>query len=195
VLCGLITQTSGIWQVRHAFEWRAIAPYIIGSAIGIPIGTALLTSVDQHTLRLAIGALLVIYSIYNLARPTARVIERRLAYDVPVGVANGLIAGLTGLGGIALTIWCQFWGDSKDKQRAIFQPVILATFVMTAISLGFAGAFTKETLTLYALALPALGLGLWCGLRLYGNMDAAGFRKAILWLLLVSGVLLIAPIR
>jgi uncharacterized protein len=36
VLCGLVTQGSGIWRVRHAIEWRAVAPFIIGGALGIP---------------------------------------------------------------------------------------------------------------------------------------------------------------
>jgi len=195
VLCGLVTQASGIWKVRHAFEWRAVAPFIVGGAVGVPLGTLLLTSVDQHTLRFAIGVLLVIYATYNLARPAMKPVESRLAFDLPIGVANGFIGGLTGLGGIAVTIWCQLRGGPKDKQRAVFQPVIFATFMMTAVSLGFAGALTLPTLKLYALTLPALALGLWSGLKLYGKLDDAAFRKAILWLLLVSGVALIAPIR
>ena len=83
--------------------------------------------------------------------------------DFGVGVANGLIGGLTGLGGIAVTIWCQLRGGPKDAQRAIFQPVMFATFPMSAISLAVAGAFSIGTLKLYALALPALVLGIWCG--------------------------------
>ena len=47
VLCGLVTQGSGIWRVRHAVNWRTVAPFIIGGAVGVPAGTALLTSVDQ----------------------------------------------------------------------------------------------------------------------------------------------------
>src|SRR5947209_5474742 len=69
VLCGLVTQGSGIWRVRHAINWRAAAPFILGGVIGVPGGTALLTLVDQGVLRLCIGVLLIIYSLYNLARP------------------------------------------------------------------------------------------------------------------------------
>ncbi|HEY6699357.1 MAG TPA: hypothetical protein VI137_00850 [Pseudolabrys sp.] len=58
-----------------------------------------------------------------------------------------------------------------------------------------AGAFSVETLKLYVLALPALILGIWCGLRLYGKLNDAAFRKMILLLLLFSGVALIAPMR
>ena len=51
---------------------------------------------------------------------------------------------------------------------------------MTAISLGVAGAFTIETLKLYAFALPALAPGIWAGIKLYGKLDDAAFRKIIL---------------
>src|SRR6476646_10668438 len=62
VLCGLVTQGSGIWRVRHVINWRAIAPFLLGGVIGVPIGTALLTRVDQNMLRLGIGVLLISYS-------------------------------------------------------------------------------------------------------------------------------------
>ena len=59
VLCGLVTQGSGIWRVRHAISWRAVLPYIIGGAFGIPAGTALVTTVNPDTIRLGIGVLLL----------------------------------------------------------------------------------------------------------------------------------------
>ncbi len=84
-------------------------------------------------------------------------------------------------------------GGPKDAQRAIFQPVMFATFAMSAISFGVAGTYTIETIKLYVLALPVLVGGLWCGLRLYGKLDDAGFRKVILLLLIASGVSLVVP--
>jgi uncharacterized protein len=195
VLCGLVTQGSGIWRVRHAMKWRAVAPFIIGGALGVPAGTALLTTVDPKTLRLTMGVLLVIYSLYSLVRPALKPVQGGIPADFGVGVANGLIGGMTGLGGIAVTVWCQLRGGPKDAQRAIFQPVMFATFVMSAVSFAVARAYTAETMKLYALALPALIAGIWSGLRLYGKLDDAGFRKTILLLLLVAGVSLIVPMR
>src|SRR5262249_12539077 len=93
VLCGLVTQGSGIWRVRYSVNWRTVAPFIIGGAIGVPAGTALLTSVDQGTLRLTIGVLLVLYSLYNLIRPIVKPVRGGVTADLGVGVANGLIGG------------------------------------------------------------------------------------------------------
>jgi uncharacterized protein len=43
--------------------------------------------------------------------------------------------------------------------------------------------------------LPILLAGTWLGLRLYGRVDEAGFRKLVLGLLLASGVALIVSLR
>ena len=195
MLCGLVTQASGIWWVRHAINWRTILPFIIGGAFGVPAGTALLTTINPAALRPGIGVLLVIYSLYSLFRPAIKIAQGGVAANFGIGVLNGFIGGLTGLGGVVVTIWCQLRGGSKDTQRAIFQPVIFATFLTTAISFAVARAFTVETLKLYAFALPVLMIGIWFGLRLYGKLDDATFRKVILWLLLVSGLALIVPMR
>src|SRR5512138_3303752 len=39
VLCGLVTQGSGIWRVRKSIDSKTVAPFILGSALGIPAGT------------------------------------------------------------------------------------------------------------------------------------------------------------
>jgi uncharacterized membrane protein YfcA len=91
--------------------------------------------------------------------------------------ANGLIGGLTGPGGIAKLL-----GAPKDAQRATFQPVTFATFAMIAVAFAL-GTITIETLKLYTFALPVLIVGIWCGLRLYGKLDDAAFRKMVLVLL------------
>jgi uncharacterized membrane protein YfcA len=193
VLCGIVTQGSGIWRVRHAISWPAVAPYIIGSALGIPVGIAMVTTVDPKTIRFGIGVLLLAYSLYSLFRPALKPPKASLSADLGVGVLNGLIGGLTGLGGVAVTVWCQLRGGKKDELRAIFQPVLFATFVMTTIAFAFAGTFTVETLKLYGFALPVLVAGIWSGFALYGKLDDAAFRKLILVLLLASGVALIVP--
>ena len=190
---GLLTQGYAIWKLRDALRWRAVAPVIVGSAIGVPIGTPLLTAVDPAYLRTGIGVLLVLYSAYGLARPAFKPVPSSTPADVVVGSVNGLLAGLTGLTGIVVTIWCQLRGWSKDAQRAVFQPVNFATVVVSAVSFSIAGVVTAETVTLYLLGLPLMALGLWVGFKLYGRLDDATFRQVILVLLLLSGLALIVP--
>jgi uncharacterized membrane protein YfcA len=105
-----------------------------------------------------------------------------------------MLGGLTGLGGVVITIWTQMRDWPKDVQRTVFQPVIMATMSITAVTYAINGAFTLETIKLFFIGLPALAGGLWLGIKLYGRLDDAAFRKVILWLLLVSGVTLLIPL-
>lgn len=191
---GIVNQAYGVWKVRHALQWRRILPFVIGGAVGVPIGAYLVTFLNPAHLRIGVGVLLIAYSTYNLARPTFTPITSSPALDGGIGVLNGLLGGLTGLGGVISTIWVQLGGGAKDAQRAIFQPVLFLTMTMATLTFAASGhLFNIDILKLFLMGLPALLLGLWLGVRLYGRLDDAAFRKAILILLLISGVSLVGP--
>jgi uncharacterized protein len=190
---GLVTQGYGVWKLRHALAWKNVAPFILGGIAGIPIGTALLTYSDPAYLRAGAGLLLIIYGVYGLTQPTLKPVPSNTAIDTGIGFANGVLAGLTGLPGFIITIWCQLRGWKKDFQRAVFQPVLLAAIVANVISLAAARVITADTLRLYLIGLPAMLAGVWVGFRLYGKLNDAVFRKIILVLLLIAGLGLILP--
>lgn len=189
--CTMVTQIYGLWKLRGALQWRLAWPFIVGGAIGVPLGTLLLTHVHPEALRAGVGALLVLYSVYSLARPTLRPVAAGPVADTSIGVLNGLLGGLTGLVGIILVIWCQMRGWSKDTTRTIFQLVVLIIATVAAMSLTAAGAMTVAVGKLYVMALPMMLAGTWAGFRLYGRLDEVAFRKAVLGFLLLSGAMLI----
>ena len=62
---------------------------------------------------------------------------------------------------------------------------------MGALWIGAKGAITTDTIKLFLIGLPALFAGTWLGLKLFGRLNEATFRKIVLLLLLASGVVLI----
>jgi uncharacterized membrane protein YfcA len=192
---GLLTQSYNIWKLRHALNWRTVAPFVIGGLIGVPTGAALVTYVDPNYVRTGVGVLLILYSVYSLARPHLKPRNAGFAADAGIGVINGVLGGMTGLAGPVITMWCNFRGFRKDVQRAVYQPVILAAFVLTAVSLAVAGVVTADLIRIYLYGLPTLAVGLWVGLKLYGHLNEETFRKVILVLLLFSGLALVVPFR
>lgn len=190
---GLLTQGYGVWKLRHTLTWKSVAPFIIGGLIGVPIGTVLLTYLNPAILRGGVGLLLVIYGAYGLTQPVLKPVPSNRLTDTSIGLANGVLAGLTGLPGFIITVWCQLRGWKKDVQRATFQPVMLTAIAANVVALGFAGAITADTMRLYLLGLPTMLAGLWVGFRLYGKLNDAAFRKVMLMLLLVAGLGLILP--
>ena len=158
-----------------------------------PLGAQgiLLNHINPVHLRFGVGVLLVLYTVYGLARPAFKPMKIGVAPDIGIGIVNGLVGGLTGLGGVMSTISCQWRGWTRDVQRAVFQPVLFAAFVVICISMGITGAFTPETLKLYGLGFPFMLAGLWSGFKLYGTIDDETFRKVVLVLLLIAGLSLI----
>jgi uncharacterized membrane protein YfcA len=194
---GLLVQGIAVWKLRHALEWGRLWPLLLGAAFGVPIGVTVLARANVAQVQLGIGVFLVSYGAYGLARPALGPLRRGGAtLDAGVGVLNGIVGGVSGFAGIVVTIWSGLRGWPKDVQRAVFQPVGVATFAMTAFWLGAKGAIAPDVLALAAIGLPFLIGGTWLGLRLYGRLDEAGFRRIVLMLLLLSGgVLVIQALR
>jgi len=195
VAFGLIVQGYSVWKLRRAIRLERLLPLLIGSLVGVPLGVAVLRWTPVAELRIAVGICLVLFSLYSLARPQLGKVTAggRLA-DGGVGVLNGILGGTTGFAGIVATIWCTVRGWPRDEQRAVFQPTGVAVFLGTGLLLGGTGMVTTDTVRLFLIGLPALLIGTWAGLKLYGHLDEAGFRRVVLVLLLLSGLALVAPL-
>ena len=119
---GLLTQGYGIVKLRRALNWQAIWPLALGSAVGIPVGVYLLTYIDLLLLRAGVGAVLMMYSAYSLLRPAIGPFAIGPGGDLAIGFANGILGGLTGLGGVISTISCQWRGGRKTYSGASSSP-------------------------------------------------------------------------
>jgi uncharacterized membrane protein YfcA len=189
---GLIVQGYSLWKLRSSLDWRKLLPFVIGAAVGVPVGVTILTWANPSYVRIGVGVFLILYSLYALFRPAIPPVTAGGATaDAGVGFLNGVLGGLTGLAGILVTIWSGLRGWPKEMQRTVFQPVAVAIFLMSALWIGARGAITADIAKLFVVGLPALLAGTWLGLKLFGRLDEAAFRKVVLGLLLISGVALV----
>jgi len=187
----LVVQGLAIWKLRNALQVVRLLPFVAGGAVGIPLGALLLRTVSADHLRASIGVLLVFFSVYSLVRPKFQLRDNNRIGDSLVGVAGGIVGASTGLAGLPIIIWSTTRGWSKDEQRAVFQPVVVAIFAMTLLWFGASGMVTRDVLQLFFMGLPAALLGTWLGLQLYGSLDETRFRRIVLFLLLISGLTLL----
>jgi len=190
VAYGLIVQGMSVWKLRRSIKLARLLPFLLGAVIGVPIGVELLHWTSPATLRISIGIVLILFSLYNLMRPQLAPVTAGKAADGAIGILNGVIGGATGLAGIAVTIWCTLRGWPRDEQRTVFQPIGVGVFLLTGIWLGGTGLVDAQTLRLFVIGLPLLLAGTWAGLRLYARLDETGFRRVVLGLLLIAGLAL-----
>ena len=194
VMLSVVGQIVSLTTVRHAFDWRHTLPYLVGGALGVPIGIAVLASASPLFIKIAVGGFLIAYTLYQLLQ--RRHIEigdwgGRLA-DGVVGVGGGFLGGFAGLSGPLPLIWLQLRGGPSDAQRATYQPFNLVVLALASVGMALSGQVTRDVLTLTLICFPATLIGALLGARAYARVSAQTFQRVVLVMLLVSGCVLLA---
>src|SRR4029453_17167729 len=122
VFGGVTGQILSAIRVRRGWHLSILLPFVVGSAIGIPIGTRLLPLLDPNRFKLVLGSLLVVCCSLMLATARLPQIKQggRVA-DAGVGLLGGVMAPLSGFSGLAPALWCTLRGYNKDEHRAVIQ--------------------------------------------------------------------------
>lgn len=193
VFGSLIGQFLSAGSVRRGFDRRRVLPFLIGGALGVPVGVTLLGYLDPTLFKAGVGALLAVYCpAVLLARELPRVTFGGRSADGAVGFIGGVMGGIGGLTGPAPTLWCTLRGWGNDAQRAVFQSF---NIVMQALTLAFYaanGLLTLEAARMFVLIVPAMVVPTLIGARLYRRFSDTAFRRLVLLLLSLSGVILLA---
>lgn len=191
-LNAILVQSQAAWRLRRNIDLGRLWPILLGSASGLPLGVLLLYVLRPDHIRAAVALVLISFSLFSLFRPTApHFAQANALADGGAGFVNGVLAGSTGLAGLIIVIWASMRGWSSQEQRAIFQLAAVASFLMCLPLFAGSGMFTRPTMQLFALGLPALVAGNYLGVKLGGSLKEAGFRRIVLLMLFASGCALL----
>jgi uncharacterized membrane protein YfcA len=192
--CGTMLHIGLIWRIRRTIEPRRLSPFIVTGLIGVPIGIYVLTRVDPHAIKVALGAILIAYGAYALVAPRLAQIDvgGRAAAPPPaaIGFLAGIMGGLGGYSGVLPTIWTQLRGWPKDVARGVYQPFILVMQIATLVAAGFV-TLDRFSLVLIGASIPALLTGAWLGWIAFGRLDERRFRQVLAAMIMVSGAALV----
>lgn len=94
--------------------------------------------------------------------------------------------------GAVMVVWCELRGLSKENQRALVQPFIIAIqifaiglYCLQPQAIGF------DLFRHLALALPAVALGTFIGMSMFSKVNDRIFRCSTLVIILASGCLMV----
>jgi uncharacterized protein len=193
VFGGWFGQVISAFRVRRGWHVAILWPFVLGSAIGIPIGNQLLPMLDPNRFKLVLGSLLVVCCSAMLATAQLPKITHggRVA-DAGVGLLGGVMAPLSGFSGLAPALWCTLRGYTKDEHRAVLQNFNLIVLSATLASNIWSGRVRAVNLPQMAIVAGALVLPAIWGSKIYVGMSAAAFRKGVLWLLVFAGAVMLA---
>ena len=192
MVCGLVNQVISVLYLRASIDWRGSMPFALGGGVGLPVGVFFLAHASASHFRSGFGLFLICYACFMMFRPSVsafRSLSGRL-YSIAVGIGGGVVGGLTAMPGAIPTVWFDLQGRTRQEKRGLIQPFIIAMQLLSLPGFFLVNAKPFDG-TLIAMAMPALAVGTLLGASLYGRVNDAVFRYAVLFLLLLSGVVLI----
>ena len=193
VFGGLSGQIVAALSVRRGLRLQALAPFLIGGAVGVPLGVAAVPLVDANLFKLILGTVLILWCPLMLfSQHLPKVSGGGRWADGMAGAAGGFMGGLGGFAGVVPTLWCTLRGFDKDHQRNIVQNFNLAALAVAMGGYVVTGAVTREMLPLLPVVAVSLFVPAMLGRKVYVGLSEAAFRKLVLALLGLSGLAMLA---
>jgi uncharacterized protein len=190
--CSVGVQATNLWALRRDIEWKQSLVLVLGGILGVPIAVWLLQNTDARIFREVFGLVVIIYAGYMLFRPGLSNLNlMNPSRNALVGFGGGLIGGLTAMPGALPTIWCDMHGVPKNQQRGLVQPFIAAMQIFALALMLMHHSLSIGVFANLLLSIPALIAGAVLGILAFRNVSEQIFRRLILLVLLVSGLLLV----
>ncbi len=169
---------------------------LIGNALFVPLGIALLVLLPQTLVRLLVGAVLLVAAV-GLLLAGERTLGPGRGLRVVAGVASGLLNGIAASGGVAVAMLMTAARLAPVVMRATIITYLFYAGVYAIVCAGLLSRGTQSSTELLGAATlqwglvlaPAMFAGIWIGQRSFGGADPARYRRFVLALLVaVAGL-------
>jgi uncharacterized membrane protein YfcA len=177
-------------RYRESFNLRVVWRLIAGAAVGIPLGVWSLRQVNERIILTVLGVVLISYALYAFLKLKLPELQHTVwAYGF--GFIAGLLNGAYNTSGPPIIIYgnCRGWKPAEFK--ANLQGFFTVAGLWVILNHAFNGNLTPFVWQHYLLSWIAIAIGMWLGLKLDRHIDQAMFRKIVLAMLVILGVMML----
>ena len=192
-LTALTLYVINVFRYRRSIDLGEVFRQGLTSALGVPIGIWVLSTVNEHLVKQVMGICLVLYAVYSLARP---VVSWRPGpiWVYPAGFFAGCLAGAYNIPGPPVVVYGSLRRWPRDEFRAILQSLFLVNGSLVVTSHLLAGNVTSQVLINWLYTFPVLLLGILVGSLVDRRADRDAFRVLVQAMILVMGVALVVGV-
>ena len=192
----VLASVSLLRSAWRDIDWSWMSWLVLGNALCIPLGIAMLAWLPEQPLRIVIGALLLVAAVM-LRRGTKLALAPTRRARLLTGLVSGWVNGLAAIGGIAVAVLL----STSAMPAAALRATLIGLFLFTDLwALGTAAVLTWGTgaptelvgpdmLGWVLWLAPAMLAGIVVGQRMFRGVSPEVFRRRVLDLLTLVALL------
>lgn len=185
----ILSIVTNVWIARdsmHELRWGMIAAMLLPALAGVPIGIAILATIDPAWLKTSAGIVIAAFAICA-AIDFSFMHHARIRKPYLFGFLSGIMNGSLSISGPPIIAYFAIEGLKKDAFRSNINAYFLLLNVGTLVGMFLQGTCGMHETVLALSLMPSLLLGTIAGALIAKHINERLFRRIALGLLLVSG--------
>jgi uncharacterized protein len=192
VLVSVVVAGAIVAQDWRGVHCRAAAGLIVASLFGIPLGVLLLARADDQVVKLLLGSVIILFSVYSLAIGRSRSLANDHAgWLLACGFFSGVLGGAYGMNGPPLAIYGALRRWSPQHFRATLQAYFLPVSIVGLVGYALLGLWTAAVTQYFLWSLPGVALATLAGRLVNRRLRGDGFTRTVYVGLVLIGAVLV----
>jgi uncharacterized protein len=193
VLLSVIVAAVIVVQDWRKIEVQSAAWLVLSSLFGIPLGLLLLVRVDDHLVKMILGAIIAGFAIYSLTAGLRLHLEKdHPTWLLGAGFCSGILGGAYGMNGPPLAIYGALRRWSPQHFRATLQGYFLPASLLGLIGYAAIGLWVPAVTRYFLLSLPGALVAIVIGRLINHRLRGDAFLRIVYAGLIVIGGILVA---
>lgn len=192
VLMSILVALIVIIQDHEHIHFNSAKWLIIFAIIGIPLGLMILIYGNELYVKIGLGALIILYSLYSIFWKSGLTLNTDNKYWLFVcGFLSGVLGGAYGLNGPPLVVYGNMRSWSAKHFRATLQAYFFPASFIASIGYFAKGLITMELLKYFLVSIPAIFPAVFLGRYINHKITGNSFFKYVYIGLIIIGAFLI----
>ncbi len=187
VLFSLVLNIIILVKLKMKPHIKEIGLLALFAVICIPIGVQLLIVVNESTLKLSVSILLIVISTIMISGVKLNIKNKKIAYII-TGILSGILNGAVSLSGPPVVVLLANDDKNKNEFRSNLTFLFVILNIVTIALYLKRGLFENPELVNMIYLLPVMVIGTFLGIHLGNKIDDVKFKKLVLVLLLIMGI-------
>ncbi len=195
VMLSIVIALVVVIQDHINIHFQSAKWLIIFAIPGIPLGILLLIYGNEIFIKIGLGILIIVYSLYSLFNSSTKALKNDSKVWLFIcGFSSGVFGGAYGLNGPPLVLYGNLRQWSAKHFRATLQAYFLPVSILSVLGYYSKGLITAQVTDYFLISLISTIPAIFLGRYLNHQLKDGAFFKYVYWGLACIGIVLIASV-